>query len=170
MDIPAIKTQMRAFSDAYAYDMAYMEELLDLSPGAYGALAPGIEICKYRKALPLDAFFVASVATMKGEDCGPCGQLNLRMAVEAGVDRGLLALVIEKPDRLPPHLRDVHDHAYAVTRGPVQDPDRAGRIRKHYGDEAFAELAVCITGNRIFPTLKRALMKADHCEILTVDF
>ncbi|MDH5525950.1 MAG: hypothetical protein OEY97_01415 [Nitrospirota bacterium] len=170
MDTAAIQTQLQEFSKAYKYDTAYLEELLNASPGAFGAFSPGMEICKYRKALPLDAYFVACVATMKGEECGPCGQLNLRMAVEAGVDRELLALVIKKPNLLPSPLRDVHDHAFAVTQGPLQDPERAERIRKHYGDEAFAELAVCITGNRVFPTLKRALMKADHCEILTLDF
>lgn len=170
MDAMTIKSELQAFAGKYHYDTGYLEALLDAAPGAYAAFAPGTEICKYRNALPLDAYFVASVATMRGEDCGPCAQLNLRMAVEAGVDRDLLAMLIEAPEKLPAPLRDVHDHAVAVTRGPAPDPEVAERIRAHYGDEAFAELAVCITGNRVFPTLKRALMRANHCEVLNLDF
>lgn len=170
MDTATIKSQLQAFSEKYHYDTGYMEALLDAAPGAYGAFSPGADMCKYRKALPLDAYFVASIATMRGEDCGPCAQLNLRMAVEFGVERDLLATLISAPEKLPPHLKDVHDHAHAVTQGPSPDPETAERIRRHYGDEAFAELAVVITGNRVFPTLKRAMMRADHCEMLNLDF
>ncbi|MFQ5509235.1 MAG: hypothetical protein ACE5FN_07850 [Leptospirillia bacterium] len=169
-DTQTIKSEMRAFAQTYDYDMGYLESLVDTSPGAYDAFAAGMGMSLYRKALPLDAHFVARVATMQGEDCGPCAQLTLKMAVEAGVDRDLLALLIAQPERLPAPLRDVHGHALAVTRETFPDPERAARIRTHYGDEAFAELAVSITGSRLYPTLKRALLKSSHCERLSLDF
>ena len=34
------------------------------------------------------------------------------------------------------------------------------------GSAAFGELALCIAGVRIYPTLKRALLKAGHCAVL----
>ena len=107
---------------------------------------------------------------MQVEDCGACAQLNLRMAVEAGVDRGLLRTLIESPDRLPAPLRDVRDHVRSVVLGTESDSARAARLREQYGEAAFAELAVVIAGCRIYPTIKRALQRSGHCEILTLDF
>ncbi len=166
----AIHAGIAAFSAAYDYDASYLAELATASPGAYAAFAGAQAMSSYRAALPLEAHHVARITTMQAEDCGACAQLNLRMAVEDSVDRELLAVLLRAPDELPAELRDVRDHARAVVENAVPDPERAGRIRAHYGDEAFAELAVVITGCRIYPTAKRALLRAGHCEILTLDF
>ncbi|MEM7586666.1 MAG: hypothetical protein AAF560_24975 [Acidobacteriota bacterium] len=165
-----IRGQLQAFSEAYQYDASYLEQVFDASPGAFGAFYAAQPMSSYRSALPLDAHYVARVAAMQGQDCGACAQLNLRMAVEAGVDRELLTTLIDDPTSLPAPLRDVHDHALAVTRGDAIDLERAERLRAAYGNEAFAELAVCITGSSIYPTLKRALATALSCEPLRLDF
>ena len=110
------------------------------------------------------------MAAMRGEDCGACAQLNLRMALEAGVDRTTLEVLVRAPEDLPAPLRDVYEHARAVAGGGDVDPERAERIRERYGAAAFAELAVCIAGCRVFPTLKRAMLESGACELLTLDF
>jgi len=170
LNIAEAHSQLQSFSEAFQYDAGYLTELLDAAPGAYEAFVAGQTMSSYRKALPLDAHYVARIATMQAEDCGPCAQLNLRMAVADGVDRELLATLIDRPDPLPSHLCDIVEHCRAVVTGALADPDRAQRIRAHYGAEAFAELAVCIAGCRIYPTTKRALLKAGVCERLSLDF
>ena len=162
--------QLRAFADHYAYDTSYMEFMLEAAPDAFAAFAAAQGMSEHRQALPVDDHHVAHVATMQGEDCGPCAQLNLRMAVEAGVDRGLLQCLLDDPSGLPSHLRDVRDHATAVASGGDVDQERVARLRAHYGDTAFAELALSIAGCSLYPTLKRALGYGQHCEALTLDF
>lgn len=166
----AIREQIEAFGTAYAYDAGYLTRLLDDSPGAYETFTAAQAMSIYRDSLPLDAHFVARVATMQAADCGPCAQLNLRMAVEAGVDRTILRALIDEPNGLPEALRDVADHAREVITGAVTDPERAGRLRACYGDAAFAELAMAIVGSQIYPATKRALDDAGVCERLHLDF
>ncbi len=170
LDVAQARVQLESFGAAYQYDVGYMKTMLDGSPGAFQAFVAGQAMSAYRKALPLDAHYVARIATMQGEDCGPCTQLNLRMAVEEGVDREMLRALLDAPSGLPEPLRDVADHCRAVVEGGLDDPERAARLRWNYGEEGFAELAVCIAGSRIYPTAKRALLEAGTCERLTVDF
>lgn len=169
-DLSAIHAQIRAFGAAYDYDTGYLTDLLAASPGAHAAFAAGMDMSSFRETLPLDAHFVARFAAMRSEDCGPCTQLTLRMAIEAGVDRSLLETLIRDPQRLPSPLRDVYEHARAVAETTTPDLTRATRILGHYGSAALAELGVCIAGSRLFPTLKRALLQAESCSILTLDF
>lgn len=162
--------ELHAFGQAYDYDVSYLIDLLEASPPTFEAFEPARGMSDYRWALPLDAHFVARVATMLGEDCGPCTQLNLGMALEAGVDRELLRCMLERPEGLAPHLRDVRDHALATARGETSCPDRVERLRARFGAEGFAELALAIVGSRLFPTLKRALGRDGVCQTPTVDF
>ena len=164
------KQQLVEFGQAYDYDTSYLVELLEASPGAFAPFTAAQGMAEYRDRLPLDAHFVARISAMQSEDCGACGQLNLRMAAEAGVDRDLLRTLIEDPARLPGPLRDVRDQARRSVAGGSPDPELAERLRRHYGADGFAELAVLITGCRIYPGLKRALSTPTSCEMLTLDF
>lgn len=165
-----IRAQISEFGKMYDYDAGYQTALLDASPGAYATFAAGMDMVSYREVLPLEAHYVARITMMQVEDCGACAQLNLRMAVEAGVDRDILACLVHAPDRLPLHLRDVREHVRDVAAGAPLCPNRTQRLRERYGEAGFAELAVCLTGCRIFPTLKRAMDKMTVCSELSLEF
>ncbi|QDU74857.1 hypothetical protein Pan97_18750 [Bremerella volcania] len=170
MDAQEARASLEQFAQHYDYDNGYIVQLLEDSPEAFQAFAAAQAMPNIHKALPLDAFFVAKTAVMKTEDCGPCLNLSLKMGVEQGIDRELLKIAVKDPQSLPQKLRDVHDHVVAVIRNENDDADRMERIRNHYGIEAFAELAVVIVGCRIYPTLKRAMGMANHCELAKLDF
>lgn len=142
------RQQIRTFGDTYQYDAGYLLALHDASPGAYAAFAAGMSMSSFRETLPLDAHYVARISAMQADDCGPCAQLNLRMAVEAGVDRALLRTLIEHPDQLSAELQDVREHALAVCRGPEQDDARADRIRAHYGGTRHLPSLPCASPDR----------------------
>lgn len=169
-DLTRQHAMITAFGQQYDYDTAYMTELLDASPAAYAAFAAALPLSSHRQALPLAAHFVARITTLQAEDCGACTQLNLRMAVEAGVDRAVLATLLARPDTLPAELADIRAHVLDVVGGSLPDPERAARIRARHGDAGFAELATAIAGSRLFPTIKRALMHASACQKPTLDF
>jgi hypothetical protein len=154
---------LQEFEATYDYDTAYLRKLAKDSPGAYDAFAQAEGMSAYRKALPLEAHYVARIATMLVEDCGPCTQLNLRVAVEAGVERSTLDLLLHGPEKLPEPLRDVRDHARAIVGAGDVTPERVERLRAHYGDEGVAEIAVVVLGSRIYPTLKRAMLADQKC-------
>ncbi|MEM9069507.1 MAG: hypothetical protein AAGE52_13420 [Myxococcota bacterium] len=163
------RSQIDALEAHYHYDSTYIRDLLDASPETFGAFAAGMKMSSYRDALPLDAHFVARVAAMMGQDCGACAQLNIHMALEAGVSRELLALLVDDPATLPEGLREVALHAQSVAANGEIDEGRAESIRARYGAKAFAELAVVIAGSQLFPTAKRALLRNKQCAILRVE-
>jgi len=164
------RQQIQAFGDAYQYDTSYLQEMLQFSPGAFGAYAPAQGLSHFRDQLPLDAHFVARIVTMMVEDCGPCAQLNLRMAVEAGVSRALLQTLLDAPESLPTHLADVRAQTRFIVGAEPEDEARTERLLERYGAAGIAEMATAIAGSQIFPTLKRALGHAKACEMLTLDF
>lgn len=165
-----LSDQITAFEQAYDYDASYLHELLAASPGGFDAFDRARAIAQYREALPAEAFYVAAVTVMQEEDCGSCLRLNLRMAMEAGVDRRLLEQLLNEPQDLPAEFLDVRNHARSVLRNELPDVAAADRIKQWFGEAAFAELGLCIVGSRIFPTLKRALLKAGACYADPFDF
>ncbi|HRW54362.1 MAG TPA: hypothetical protein P5081_15935 [Phycisphaerae bacterium] len=169
MNPTEIRAQIAAFENAYAYDAGYQTAVLDAAPEAYAHFAAARAMISHRQHLPPDAHYVARIAMMRSDDCGACAQLNLRMAIEAGLDRDLLRRLLDAPETLPPHLIDICKHAADVARNAPPCPERTQRLRDHYGPAGFAELAVCLTGCRIFPTLKRAMDMNRACEKLTLE-
>ncbi|MCB9915551.1 MAG: hypothetical protein H6828_10440 [Planctomycetes bacterium] len=164
-----LREHLRAFGRAYAYDASYLEELLAASPAGFRAFQAAQPLGAFRRELPLEAHWVARVATMQAEDCGACGQLNVRMALEAGVDRELLRALVHAPDALDEALRDVRLHALAVARAEPVDLERVERLRARYGAAGLAELALVVAGCRVYPTLKRALGRMAACAPVSVD-
>lgn len=169
-DTATIKRQIADFSAAYDYDASYLAGLVDASPGAYAAFAAAQPLGQFRATLPLEAHWVAAVSTMQAEDCGACLQLSLKRAVQEGIDRARLRQVLDAPETLPSLLADIRSLARGVCEGAPDDLERAERLRAAYGDAGVAELAVCITGCRIYPTLKRALSKMGVCQRPSLDF
>ncbi|MCA8950328.1 MAG: hypothetical protein KDE27_12555 [Planctomycetes bacterium] len=169
-DPAATRVWLQEFAAQYSYDTGYMEQLLDLSPAAYDTFAAAMGMSELRVHLPVDAHYVGCISALLADDCGACTQLNLRMAVEAGIDRALLRQVLEDPASLPPVLRAVHDYATAVVRGGNAEAGRVQQLRGQLGDEAFAELAVNVLGCRIYPGLRRAMGAEVSCPPPTLDF
>ncbi|HEX5052029.1 MAG TPA: hypothetical protein VFZ65_09675 [Planctomycetota bacterium] len=169
-DPAATRAWLKDFAAQYSYDTGYMERLLDLSPAAYDTFAAAMGMAEHRVHLPVDAHYVGCISALLADDCGACTQLNLRMAVEAGVHRALLRQLLEDPDSLPPVLRMVHDYATQVVRGGNADAARVQQLRWQLGDEGFAELAVNVLGCRIYPGLRRAMGAEVSCPPPTLDF
>lgn len=166
----ATRAWLKDFNAQYGYDTSYMERLLDLSPAAYDSFAMAMPMAEHRVKLPIDAHFVGCISALMADDCGACTQLNLKMAVEAGVDRTTLRQLLDDPTRLPDSLRLVHAYAKQVVAGQNAETATVEALRKTFGDEAFAELAVNVLGCRIYPALRRAMGAEKACPAPTLDF
>ncbi|MDF1836444.1 MAG: hypothetical protein P1V35_01125 [Planctomycetota bacterium] len=165
-----IKAWLAGFEENYKYDVGYMEELLTLSPAAYEAFAGGMGMAELRGKLPVEAYFVGTTSALLADDCGQCSQLNIRMAVEAGVDRSILKHLLEDPSGLAPNLRLVNRYATQVVGGQNASPELVAQLKETFGDEAFAELAVNVLGVRIYPALRRAMGAETACPAPNLNF
>ncbi|MCA9259437.1 MAG: hypothetical protein KDA61_09570 [Planctomycetales bacterium] len=162
-DALAWREEIDGFCAHYGYDGQYMHDLLARSARSFSAFRSAMELTKRRSSLPVEAHFTATITVMQHEDCGSCLQLNLDMALEAGVSSTTVRQIIESSADLPAVLCDVRTHTLGALGAIPQEFGAFKRIEAAYGAEAVGELAIAIAGARMYPTIKRALHRATSC-------
>lgn len=163
--IAASRQALRGFGQHYDYDVSYLEELLDSSPGAFFAFEAAMPMGQYRQSVPLDLLFIAKIAAMRQQDCGPCTELGMKIAREAGVSEPVIRGALHGGQGLNDEQLDVYHYARGVAANEELDPDLLPRLQKRWGREVIAELALAIVATRLYPTLKRALGHARSCSL-----
>jgi len=159
-----INSQISKFERAYDYDMSYARELLAADLKAVLLFNKVMPLAKYHRDIPVDAWFTAKIVGGMHEDCGPCTQLVVRMAEQAGVPAETLhAVVGRRPEQLPPDARLAYRFAEAsLARSPEADPLRE-QVLQRWGRRALVSIAFALVAARIFPTLKYALGYGKTC-------
>ena len=155
--LEASRREIRAFGEHYDYDTSYMEALMEASPGAYFAFEAALGMGRYQKAAPTEALIIAKLTAIRAEDCGPCAELGVKMAREAGVPEAVIR-VGGDPKRAP--------NVLAVATNGEMDPELLPRLQARLGREAVAELALGIVATRLYPTMKRGLGFAKSCSLM----
>ena len=164
--LEASRQFLRGFSQHYDYDITYLEDLMDASPGAFQAFDAAMAMGRYQKAAPTDLLMIAGIATTRFEDCGPCLELGLKMAAEQGVPQDVIRGALHGGQGLQPEYLDIYHYARAVAANEEMDPELLPRLKARWGKEVVAELALIIVASRLYPTLKRALGHAKSCSLM----
>ena len=97
-----IRNRLAAFERKYEYDMSYARELLATDTRAFFAFAKITSLGAYRKDVPKNMYWAAKLVGTITEDCGPCTQLLVGMALEAGADAKVLQAVLAHDDATLP--------------------------------------------------------------------
>lgn len=165
-----VEAQLSAFEEHYQYDATYLKELLRVHPEAYEAFSQFTAMANYRKVLTVEAHFVAKIATSVTEDCGPCTQLGVRKAREAGVSPEIIRGALQREGAtLPDDLEVLRKYAVGVATNSLED-GHLEKVRDYVGEEGLAELSLCIASVRVYPCMKRALGYAGKsCELIDVE-
>ena len=164
-----LKRKLDAFERAYSYDIGYARDLLDADPAALMAFWKVVGLAGYRKGVPRDPWFAAGIAGVLAEDCGPCTQLGVDRAAEAGVPSEVVrAVVAGDIDAMPDDVALAYRFARAsLDRDPEADALRDEVVRR-WGPRGLVSLAFAVTTARMFPTLKSALGHAKSCTRIRV--
>jgi alkylhydroperoxidase family enzyme len=152
----------------YDYDTTYMHEILDTSTPALlkFMLAQGVNL--HRDNISKEALATARLVAIQHEDCGPCAQLVVNMALKDGVDATLIRNVIARAwHALPPIIVTTIRFTDAIMAHAPCDDEREA-LRSAFGDGGLVSLAFSISQTRTYPTIKRVLGHARACERLHV--
>ena len=161
--------QIADFERHYAYDMGYAHRMLRASRGAFLRFSLFARLAQYRAGVPAAAYFAVRIIATLHEDCGPCTQLNLAMATEAGVDAPILAAIVSGDDAaLDADTLLACQHARAVLNQDPSAHDWHERVQARFGERGLMTLALAIAWTRVYPTLKRALGSAHACQRLQI--
>ena len=160
---------LRRFGRRYDYYTAYLSAMLEASAGSFLAFSLLLPASSYRSSAPVAAYFTAKLVGAVSEDCGPCAQLVVNMAREAGVAEDELRAVLERePDRMSADARAAFRFAEAlVGRTPDEDPARDA-VRALWGDAGVVDLALALAVGRVYPMTKAGLGFARECRLVQV--
>lgn len=160
---------LRIVNRRYGYDTAYLEVMLEHSPSAFFKFASAAKASRYREVVPVEASFAAKIVGAMAEDCGPCTQLVVNMALEAGMARDQIEAVLRSDIRAM-----TQDVALAFRFGDAvakHDPDGdtcRDAVRERWGEKGVIDLAMALQMSRTFPMIKLALGYARECRRVNV--
>lgn len=163
------RRRTRAFAARYDYDAGYMEAILDASPAAFFKFAKLLDAASHRESAPVDAYFAAKIAGARAEDCGPCTQLVVNLALEAGMARDQIEAVLTR------NCQAMNDETAlgfrfaeaVINRAPSEDEVRDA-VRTAWGDKGLIDLTFSLQIGRMFPMIKAGLGYAKECRRVIV--
>jgi hypothetical protein len=160
-----LNRRLTAFEKQFDYDISYMRELLAIDVGAFWRFSRILGVSSYRKDVPLETSFAASIAAALSEDCGPCTQLVVTMAERQGVSPATLrAILADDRNAMTPEAALGLRFAQAVLSRSLAEADTLRtEIVKRWGRRALVSLAFVISAARVCPTVKYALGYGRAC-------
>jgi hypothetical protein len=164
-----IEKRLTAFERSFDYDMGYARAILAADTSAFLAFSKVMGLSRYRRDVPVDVYFAVKLVGTLAEDCGPCTQLIVGMALRAGVAPETLSAVLgARDEQLSEDVRlGVEFGRAALRRSAAAEPLRE-RVLKRFGERGLVSLAFALTSARIFPTMKYALGHGIACQRVEV--
>ena len=152
----------------WRYDAGYMHRMIDISTGAALKFAVVTSLVE-RRAAPPEALAAAGLAGTLAEDCGPCTQLCVDMALEAGMARDQIEAVLRRDLKaMSPDVALGFQFADAVVRHSADDDVYRHAVRARWGEKGVIDLAMGLQMGRLFPMMKLALGYARECRRVSV--
>jgi len=154
------------FSRRYDYDLNYIYELAEVTPGAAVGWLLLSPLSKYRKVAPVEAYFAAKLVATQRSDCGPCVKLVYNLAREANVDKDTLrAILLDDQEHFSDDVRLATKFANAVIdQSALEISELSETIVSRWGKAAQTDMAVAVAFGMFYPTFKRGLGHAQSCE------
>ena len=157
----------RAFGRRYDYDVSYMLDVIDSSAGAGARLSAFPLISQYRGPKAAAPVWVGAIfaSTLEG-DCGPCAQLVVDMAIQAGADPAALKHCFDGDPNLAGDVGLGFRFAMAAIRGDLEVDALQAQIAEKYGRRAVIAASFAAGTGRFYPVFKRGLGYGHACRQL----
>jgi len=164
-----LRAGIDAIERRYDYDMSYAREMLHVSRPAFTQFMRATRISRFNERVPPAAWFAAKLATTMAEDCGPCTQLIVQMALEASVAAAdIRAVIAGDESAMSDDARLGWQFARSVSARDVLLDELRAKVTARWGKQAVVSLALVIAGARLYPTVKYALGHGQSCRRVRV--
>ncbi len=164
-----LKMGIGQFAKRYNYDADYMSHVVETSTmaGVRLSLLPLYSQFRGPKEAQ-DVWAGAMLGSTQEGDCGPCVQLIVDMALEAGVPAEQLALCLQGDASAAGDVGlGFRFSQAAIANTPALEEFRA-EIDKRFGSAAVTAASFAASSGRIYPVLKRGLGFGQTCSNVQV--
>jgi hypothetical protein len=163
------RRSLRTMSERYAYDTSYLEMMLKQSPSAFIKFAAVMMAARHRQVVPVEASFAAKLLGALAEDCGPCTQLVVDMALEAGMPKEQIEAVLRRnPRPMTEETMLAFRFADAIAHRSADDDEPRDAVRARWGEKGVIDLTLALQMGRMFPMVKAGLGYAKECRRVSV--
>jgi len=157
------------FERQWGYDASYMRHMLRASTTSFWKFGFATSVAD-RKAAPAEALAAAGIVGTLAEDCGPCTQIGVDMAVAGGMNPDVLRAILAGDEAA---MGETAALAWRFARASLArdletvDPLRDEIVRR-WGDKALVAISLTLMTSRMYPTLKYALGYGKACSKVVV--
>ena len=145
-------------------NFAYMHAIVDISPSAFRKLLGLLNMAQFSRGVPAEARFAASLAATLAEDCGPCTQTVVNLALKSGVKQEIIAALLVRDLAASGEAAGLgfrFGDAVARSLPEIEEIDVAAERR--WGKEGRLTLTYAAASARVYPAIKRGLGFAATC-------
>jgi hypothetical protein len=159
-----------AMKRRYDYDVRYMQDILKTDLGAFLKFIGFQTMSSHRGNLPAGPLFAARIRAIIWDDCGPCTQLIVNMALEAKVSADIVRGIVDRDlEQLPEDIALVVEFTELVLAHNPEADDLREKIQALWGNEGLIAIAYGISSSRVYPALKYTLGYGKACSRVTVN-
>lgn len=161
--------RIRKLERAFGYDATYLHEVLDVSRAAFFKFLLFQVMSAHRDQVPRDASFAASIAATLSEDCGPCTQLVVNMALHNGMaPETLCALLRGDLEKASVDAALGFRYGVAVANNTADAMALCEDVERRFGKRALVSMSYAVACARVYPALKRGLGHGATCTKIQV--
>ena len=154
----------------YDYDVTYMQDILKTDLKAFLKFMGFQTMSSHAGNLPAGPLFAARIRAIIWDDCGPCTQLVVNMALEAKLDPGIVRAIIDGDwTSLPEEIALVAQFTELVLAHDPEADDLREKILALWGAEGLIAIGYGISSSRVYPALKYTLGYGKACSRISVN-
>lgn len=154
----------------YNYNVGYMQKILNADLAAFLKFMGFQTMSSHSGNLPPELLFAAKIRAIIWDDCGPCTQLVVNMALEAKVNPAVVRAIVDRDlDNLPDDVALVVRFTELVLAHDPAADDLREKIVASWGDEGLITLAYGISSCRVYPALRYTLGYGEACSRIQVN-
>lgn len=163
-----IHRKIAAYEKNYGYDLTYAREILATDFGAFMRLGKITNAIGWHRDVPLDVYYGAKLTGTLAEDCGPCTQLIVTMALADKVDPAIVRAIVAGDLAAAGQAAIGIQFARGVLAHSSEADEPRAEIQRRWGERAVLSCAYALCAARFFPTLKYALGHGHACQKVVV--
>ena len=165
-----LNKMLLAMNSRYDYDVRYQQDILKTDLGAFLKFMGFQAMTSHSGNLPSEPLFAARIRAIIWDDCGPCTQLIVNMALEAKVSPDIVRAIVDRDlNKLSEDTALVVRFTELVLAHNPEADDLREEILALWGTEGLIAIAYSISSCRVYPALKYTLGYGKACSRIRVN-